>query len=258
MTMNTPLRDWSGRRVWIVGASTGIGAALARQLLLLGARVALSARRPEPLEELARSHPGQALVCPLDVTVAPDVREAFGQIRSAWSGLDAMIYMAGVYQPCNAWDFDAGVGRRLFDVNFTGALHVLEPVVHEFVRARGGHIALVASVAGYRGLPKALFYGATKAALIHLAEGLYVDLAPKGIGVSVVNPGFVRTPLTADNDFRMPALIEPEEAAQQTLRGLARGEFEIHYPKRFTRFVKLASRLPYRWYFPLIHRVTGL
>jgi short-subunit dehydrogenase len=159
--------------------------------------------------------------------------------------------------PLRATEFDAGVARTLFDVNVMGVAHVLDAVLPA-LRASRGHVVILASVAGYRALPKALFYGATKAALINLAEGLYLDLAPEGLSVSVVNPGFVRTPATASNEFRMPALIDAEEAARETLRGLARGEFEIHYPKRFTRWLKLMRVLPYRWYFPLVHKATGL
>ena len=120
------------------------------------------------------------------------------------------------------------------------------------------HDRLVSSVAGYRGLPKSLVYGPTKAALINLTETLYLDLHPKGLGVCVVMPGFVKTPLTAQNDFRMPALIEPDEAAREIVAGLERGDFEIHFPRRFTGWLKLMRLLPYRLYFPAIRRMTGL
>jgi short-subunit dehydrogenase len=120
-----------------------------------------------------------------------------------------------------------------------------------------GTLALVSSVAGYRGLPKSLVYGPTKAAIINLAEALYLDLRPRGIGVCVVNPGFVRTPLTAQNDFHMPALISPEEAAREIVAGLARGAFEIHFPRRFTRVLKLLRVLPYRWYFAAVRRAVS-
>ena len=143
----------------------------------------------------------------------------------------------------------------MIDVNFNGALRLLATVRPDL--RPGGGIAFVASVAGYRGLPKALCYGPGKAALIHLAECLYLDLAPRGIGVWVINPGFVQTRLTAQNDFSMPALQTPEQAALAVLDGFRTGHFEIHFPKRFTRLLKLLSLLPYRWYFPLIRRITG-
>jgi len=128
----------------------------------------------------------------------------------------------------------------------------------EFVGNGRGGIGIVSSVAGYSGLPTGLVYGATKAALINLSETLYLDLAPRGIGVYLINPGFVKTPLTDKNEFTMPALISPGEAALAMVRGFERGEFEIHFPKRFTRWLKILRLLPYRLYFPIIHRFTGL
>ena len=147
-------------------------------------------------------------------------------------------------------------------VNLTGALHLLAAVVPGLLASaqagRAPHLSLVASVAGWRGLPQSLAYGPTKAALINLAETLFLDLRPQGVGVSVVNPGFVDTPLTRQNDFTMPALLTPEQAAQAILRGWERGDFELHFPRRFTLWLKLLRVLPYRWYFPLVHRMTGL
>jgi NADP-dependent 3-hydroxy acid dehydrogenase YdfG len=258
MPLNAPVTDWSAQRVWVVGASTGIGAAIARELLTRGARVALSARSAERLEALSALAPDRSLPVPLDVTDARAVRAAHDTIVAAWGGVDVVLAVAGNYVPLRATEFSADAIGRLFDVNVQGVLNVLGPVLPAMIDRRAGHVAIVASVAGYRGLPKALGYGPTKAALINLAEVLYLDLAPMGVGVHIVNPGFVRTPLTDGNDFKMPALIEPEEAALETLRGLERGEFETHYPKRFTRWLKLLRVLPYRWYFPLVHRITGL
>jgi NAD(P)-dependent dehydrogenase (short-subunit alcohol dehydrogenase family) len=155
----------------------------------------------------------------------------------------------------SADDFSIAVAERLFAVNFLGAAK-MTGVVLPALRAGGG-IAFVASVAGYRGLPKALAYGPGKAALIHFAECLHLDLAPRGIGVWVINPGFVATRLTAKNDFAMPALLTPEQAAGEILAGFRGGRFEIHFPKRFTRIMKLLAHLPYAWSFPLIRRFTG-
>ena len=133
---------------------------------------------------------------------------------------------------------------------------MLNAIIPGMVARQQGHISLISSVAGFRGLPLSLAYGPTKAALINMAETLYLDLQPHGLGVSLINPGFVDTPLTAQNDFHMPALISPDEAAQSILRGWSRGEFEIHFPKRFTRVLKLLRLLPYRLYFPIIRRIT--
>lgn len=258
MSLNPPIGDWRGRRCWIVGASSGIGAALARELAARGARMALSARSAERLQALAGELPhGAAAVMPLDVRDAAAVEAAAASLRSRWGGLDTVVVMAGDYVPMRAWELDLEAERRMVEVNLGGAFHVLAAVLPSFLAERRGAVVLVSSVAGYRGLPRSLVYGPTKAALINLAEALWLDLAPRGIGVTVVNPGFVRTPLTAGNDFAMPALIEPEEAAREIEAGLARGDFEIHFPRRFTRWLKLARLLPYRLYFPAIRKATG-
>ncbi|MGD9600613.1 MAG: SDR family NAD(P)-dependent oxidoreductase [Gammaproteobacteria bacterium] len=256
-TLNPPIRDWRDQRVWIVGASTGIGASLAAALAARGAHVALSARREDLLQELrARLPAGEHVVLPVDVTDATAVARAESYLAARWPAYDRVIVMAGDYRPIDAWQFDLAAAKSLLDVNLVGPLHVLHAVLPR-LRARGrGGVALVSSVAGYRGLPRSLAYGPGKAALINLAESLYFDLHPLGLAVHVVNPGFVRTPLTAQNDFEMPALMAAEEAAAEIVTGLARGDFEIHFPRRFTRLMKLLRWLPYRWYFPLVARRT--
>jgi len=258
MSLNPPLRDWRGLRVWIIGASSGIGAAVGQSLLARGARVALSARSRPQLERAAALHGDDALALPLDVTDAAAVGPALQRLVDAWGGIDFVLLCAGSHQPARAWEFDADAARRLVDVNLNGVLNCLPAVVQQLLRQQCGGIAIVSSVAGYGGLPTSLVYGATKAALINLTETLYLDLAPRGIGVYLINPGFVKTPLTARNTFRMPALISADEAAAEILAGLARGRFEIHFPRRFTRWLKLLRLLPYRWYFALVHQGTGL
>jgi NAD(P)-dependent dehydrogenase (short-subunit alcohol dehydrogenase family) len=168
------------------------------------------------------------------------------------------LYCAGHYAALRATAFDLDQMLLHDKVNYVGALYMLNAVLPVLLRQKSGHISLVASVAGYRGLPNALAYGPTKAALINLAQTLYLDLQPQGIGVSVICPGFVETPLTAQNEFKMPALIQPEDAAREMLGGWAAGEFEIHFPKRFTRFLKALSHLGDGLYFNAIRRVTGL
>lgn len=268
MALNPPIRDWRGRRCWILGASTGIGAALAQHLLGAGARVALSARRREPLEAMAArfasaprgagSEEGGAMVVALDIRDAAAVARALETIVSKWGGLDLAVFMAGDYTPMRAWQLDVEVARGMVDTNLMGCFNGLAPLIPLFMKQGGGTIALVASVAGYRGLPQGLVYGPTKAALINLAETLYLDLRPKGIGVCLVNPGFVKTPLTDQNTFRMPALIGAGEAAREIAAGLERGRFEIHFPRRFTRALKLLRLLPYGLYFRAIRRMTAL
>ena len=258
MSLNPPLREWRGVRVWIIGASSGIGAAVGRRLLAQGARVALSARSGPELERMAAPHGENALALQLDVTVAEAVGPTLQRVVAAWGGVDFVLLCAGSHQPVRAWELDAGAARRLVEVNLNGVLNCLPPVVQQLLEQNSGGIAIVSSVAGYGGLPTSLAYGATKAALINLAETLYLDLAPCGIGVYLINPGFVKTPLTDKNAFRMPALISADEAAAEILAGLARGGFEIHFPRHFTWWLKLLRLLPYRWYFALVHKATGL
>lgn len=260
MSLNPPLRDWRGRRAWLIGASSGIGRATAEALHARGAQVTVSARRVDLLEAFAAAHPG-SVALPLDTADAAQVQAAAAQVL-AGGAPDLVCYCAGYYRDMRATDFDLSVMRRHEQVNYDGALQVLGAVLPGMLAAaragRPGHVSLVSSVAGFRGLPKSLAYGPTKAALIHLAEALYLDLHDLGLGVSVINPGFVATRLTAGNDFSMPALITPEAAAAAILRGWERGQFDIHFPKRFTRWLKLLRVLPYPWYFPAVRRFTGL
>lgn len=214
--------------------------------------MALSARRADKLSLLG---PEDALRLPCDATDAGRLAAARAELLAAWGGVDLVVYLAGDYAPMRADRFDLEKAERLFAVNCLGALRLTAAVLADL--PPGGGIAFVASVAGYGGLPKALAYGPGKAALINFAECLHFDLWPKGIGVWIVNPGFVATPLTANNDFRMPALLTPEQAARALADGFGTGDFEIHFPKRFTRWLKLASLLPYRWYFPLVRSVSG-
>ena len=259
MSLNDPIRTWTDQRVWVVGASQGIGAAIARALIEKGARVALSARSAQRLDALTHLASGnRALAIPFDVTDKAAFAPALARIVETWGGVDLVLLVAGTHRSVRAWEIDDSVARPMVEINLMGVLHALEVVVPRMLEQKHGGIGIMSSVAGYRGLPTSLIYGATKAALINLAETLYLDLRPRGLSVYLINPGFVKTPLTDENAFEMPALISAEEAARQTLRGLERGEFEIHYPKRFTRAMKLLRILPYRWYFAAVHRITGL
>ena len=252
--LNPPLRDWRGKTVWIVGASSGIGQATAAALHARGAQVVVSARKVADLEAFVAAHPGSTAL-PLDATDAAAVHAAADQLL-AQGPLDCVVYCAGHYAAMRATALDLADMQRHTAVNYTGALYVLSAVLPALLARGAGHIALVGSVAGYRGLPNSLAYGPTKAALINLAETLYLDLHDKGIGVSLINPGFVQTPLTAQNNFDMPALLTPAQAAQAILAGWARGRFEIHFPNRFTLWLKALRVLPYRAYFYLVSRAT--
>jgi NAD(P)-dependent dehydrogenase (short-subunit alcohol dehydrogenase family) len=255
--MNPRIDDWSGKRVWVIGASTGIGEATAHLLVDLGARVAFSARNAAKLEETTRGIP-RTLAAPLDVLDHASVVAAAGMITANWGGIDLVLVVAGGYNEMRADSFDLAIARKLIDLNIGGVFNCLDVALPLLLRQGAGGIGLVSSVAGYGGLPKALVYGPTKAALINLSESLYLDLQPRGIAVYQINPGFVDTPLTAHNDFKMPALMSAQDAAQALVDGLEGGQFHIHFPKRFTNTLRLARLLPYRLYFWLIRKVTGL
>lgn len=252
--LNPPMTDWHGKTVWVVGASSGIGQATAAQLHGLGARVVVSARQAQSLNAFVQAHPGsQALA--LDATDAQAVKATAAHLL-AQGPLDCVMYCAGHYTAMRADAMDVPDMKRHFEVNHFGALYVLDAVLPAFIARGAGHISLVGSVAGYRGLPQSLAYGPTKAALINLAETLYLDLHRKGLGVSIINPGFVQTPLTAANDFAMPALLTPEQAASAIVKGWAQGAFEIHFPKRFTLWMQALRVLPNRWFFALAKRLA--
>ena len=258
--LNTPMTDWAGKRVWVIGASTGIGHACAMALAQAGAQVVVSARKIEGFKGMANIYP-----IALDVTDASSVQAAKDAMVSRLlqherlgGELDLVVYCAGHYHAQRATDFDLPEMLRHQEVNYVGALQVLDAVLPLMLKQSQGHISLISSVAGWRGLPNGLAYGPTKAALTHLAETLYLDLQDRGIGVSVINPGFVATPLTAQNTFEMPALITADQAAQAILKGWSRGVFDIHFPKRLTLWLKAMRLLPYRMYFALVRRYTGI
>lgn len=287
--LNTPIREWAGRRVWIVGASSGIGEALALALARRGARLALSARGRERLEAVCAAcdaaagagptagdagalanaavepahcaespAPAGVLALALDLSRAGEIERARDRLLAAWGGIDLVVFNAGTYRPLRAWELTAEAVRETLETNLVGTMSGTAAVLPTLLAQGHGAIALVGSVAGYGGLPKALVYGPSKAALINFAEVLHLDLSPRGIGVFLIDPGFVATPLTAQNDFAMPALQTPAQAAAAIVDGFARGDFEIHFPKRFTRALKLLQLLPRRLYFALIRRATGL
>ena len=268
MALNPRVRSWTGRTVWLVGASTGIGRATASRLHALGARVIVSARNRAALDRFVAEHPRSDALA-LDATDRAAMRDAAAHIVRVYGRIDLAMYCAGTYSAMRATAFDFDIAERHVQVNYVGALVMLDAVLpHLLAQARAGkqgaqrqfrgHISLVSSVAGYRGLPHSLAYGPTKAALINLAETMHLDLEPLGVGVSVINPGFVETPLTAQNAFRMPALITPEEAALAIVRGWEAGDFEIHFPKRFTLWLKALRHLGYGAYFAAVRRSTGL
>jgi short-subunit dehydrogenase len=244
-----------GKHIWLVGASEGIGAALAVKLAASGAHVALSARNEQALQALAATLVLSPLVLPLDVTDQTSVDAAWARLSTEWPIVDMVIYNAGTYEPLDAQHFDLAKIERMLNVNFSGALRVLSHVLPHFIARNSGHIALVGSVAGYRGLPAALGYGASKSAMIHLAENLKADLGATNITVQIINPGFVKTRLTDKNDFTMPFIITAEKAADYIVAGLQSKRFEIHFPKCFSWILKFLALLPASVYFALIKKM---
>ena len=250
---------FSGKRVGVIGASSGIGEACAKTLLLKGAKVALSSRRAERLNEIALTGTiDQSLVIPIDVTDDAQLQDGYKTILNAWGGIDLLLFVSGVYTPLRATYFDFKIAEKTIDANLLGPMRAVALVMPEMLKAHSGHIAIVGSVAGYSGLPKALAYGPSKAAIINFCENLYYDLLPTGVSVHMISPGFVATEATAKNDFEMPALISAEEAASEILAGIQKGEFDIHFPKRFTRFLKFLRILPYPIYFWIVRRFVKI
>ncbi|XLZ70896.1 SDR family NAD(P)-dependent oxidoreductase [Massilia sp. SR12] len=253
--LNRRIENWEGKRVWLVGASSGIGAALAAEALAAGARVALSARRVEQLQAVAAGHP-HALILPFDALDQAAWPVAYRNACQQFGGIDLVVFCAAEYRPERSWEVTPAGAARTLGINLGSVYSGLATVLPEMLARGSGGIAIVASVAGYLGLPKASVYGPSKAALINLAELLYTDLHPRGLDVYLINPGFVRTQLTARNDFSMPALQTPEAAARAIRRGMAAGRFEIHFPWRFTMLVKLVRLLPYRLRFALLAQLA--
>ncbi len=233
----------AGSRVWITGASSGIGAALADELLARGAHVAISARRADRLEEVSK---GRMTVVPLDVTDHEAVLAAADRVRSELGDIDMVIFNAGSWTQTNVQEWDAAAFRRQVEVNLLGTNSGLAAVLPRMLERSSGTIVIVASVAGYRGIPGSEAYGATKAALLNLAESLRADLAPVGIRVQAVSPGFVRTEMTETNTFRMPFLIDVDEAATSIADGLESDRPEIVFPFKMAASMKLLQLLPQR------------
>ena len=252
--LNVPIVDWTNKSVWLIGASSGIGMACAIELASLGAKVAVSARSMEALNAFVRDH-STSIAVDIDVMNIDSIEKAFNVVKNH-QGIDVVIYCAGHYLEQSAGQYNLAEMVKHNDINYLGLCRVLSYILPPLMSQGYGHIGMISSVAGYQGLPKSLAYGPTKAALINLSESLYFDLHDLGIGVSLINPGFVQTPLTAQNNFHMPALISADVAAREMVKGWGKGDFEIHYPKRFTRVLKLLKLFPYALYFKLIKSAT--
>jgi short-subunit dehydrogenase len=243
----------AGSRIWVTGASSGIGAALARELEGRGAHVAISARRKDKLDEVAG---GRMHVEPVDVTDKDAMLAAADSIRSAFGGIDVVVLNAGAWDQVRVDRWDSEVFRRHFDVNLMGVVHGVESVLPAMLEARAGLIVGIASVAGYRGLPNSEAYGTTKAAQINLLESLRVDLRRHGVKVQTVCPGFVKTEMTERNTFPMPFIVSAERAAREIAEGIAKEKPEVVFPLPMMLLMKTARFVPVAAWGALLSRAA--
>lgn len=245
---------------WITGASTGIGRALALELAGQGHTVAATARSAEKLEELvekAKPLAGKILAFPGDVTVESDMADCVAAIEKDAGPITLAVFNAGNYFPTRGERLETGNFVRTYEINVFGVINGCVHAVNRMKRRRKGHVLFVASASGYGGLPLASAYGASKAAVINMAEALKFDFDKMNIRIQVVVPGFVETPLTEGNRFPMPALMQADDAARRIAKGIARGGFELSFPRRFTWWLKLVNLLPYPLYFEVMNRFMG-
>lgn len=241
------MRDWIGKRYWIVGASAGLGRAVAKQVSATGAIVILSARNEGDLNDLAQECPGRTEVVPVDVSSD----ESVAQAAQAIGHVDGIVYLAGVYWPQSAREWNAEQVTQMLDINLTGAARVLGQVVPQMVERDSGHIVITGSLSGFRGLPGAIGYVPSKAGIMSLAESMYVDLRKTGVQVQLINPGYVRTRLTDKNSHTMPFIMEPEEAARIYVEHMNGDRFTKSYPAFFASLFRFSQFLPNFIYYRL-------
>lgn len=240
---------------WVTGASSGIGRAVALKLADGGWQVAASARSADKLDALVAERPGSIHAYPLDITDGEAATETVRSIEQALGPIDLALFSAGSYKRESARTFDASALAEMVDLNVTGTGNSLQAIIEPMMRRRSGQIAVIASVAGYIGLPGGGFYGATKAALINLCEALRPQLEREGVKLQLISPGFVDTPLTKKNDFPMPFLTSQEKAADAIVSGLQSGRFEIVFPWQMAVAMKFLRALPYALSLPITRRM---
>ena len=241
------------KKIWVTGASTGIGRAVAEKFSKEGWRVAISARREELLKNIAQDN--NIFDYPLDVTDEKKVEEVFRKILEDFKSIDLCIFNAGTYEPKLEKEISQEQIRKTMEVNFFGVVNCIKAVEKYFKNVKNGHISIVSSIAGYRGLPNSSGYGPSKAALSNLAESLYFDFKKHNVKISLISPGFIKTPMTDKNEFRMPFIKSPEFAAEKIYNGLIKSNaFEITFPKQLTIIFKLFKFLPNRIYLFLINK----
>jgi short-subunit dehydrogenase len=241
------VNDWAGKKYWLVGASEGLGEALAHKLSAAGVHLVLSARNEDKLHALAEALPGRADVVPMDVSESASVKAAAERVGD----IDGVVQLAGVYWPFGAKSWDADQATAMADINFTGAMRLMGVVVPKFVERGTGHIVLTGSLSGFRGLPNAAAYTSSKAGVMTLAESLYADLHRTDVKVQLVNPGFIKTRLTDKNDFTMPFIMEPEEAARAFFEHMNTDAFKRSFPTVFSWVFRGSQFLPDWLYYRL-------
>lgn len=244
------MRDFVGKRYWIVGASEGLGRAFSEQMSKAGAELILSARNAERLTELAEALPGKAQAAPLDIT---DL-DACKQVAEEFGPFDGVVFLAGVYWPIGAQDWDAEKVSTMCDINLTGCANTIGAAIQDMVARDRGHVVIIGSLSGFRGLPGAIGYAASKAGTMALAESMYCDLRKTGVSVQLANPGFIRTRLTDKNDFSMPFLMEPEEAAREVFEFMQTNRFKKSFPTVFSWVFRGSQFLPDWLYYRLFGR----
>ena len=243
------------KKIWITGASSGIGKSVAEKFANEGWKVAVSARRKELLDELAKNP--NIVSFPLDVTNRNQINEVFKNILDNFGELDICLFSSGTYEPKDEQNIDPDKIKNVINVNFLGVIDCVKSVERYFKDKKSGHISIVSSIAGYRGLPNSSGYGPSKAALTNFSESIYFDFKKFGVRVSVISPGFIKTPLTDKNEFPMPFLKTPEYAAEKIFNGLVKSSaFEIHFPKGLTLTLKFLRILPYRLYLFLVDKLV--
>ena len=244
------------KTIWITGGSTGIGKALAIKFANEGWNVAISARRENLLKELSDRYENISPF-PLDVTDKENCKNIFNKVKEKFGEIDICFFSTGTWDPKKEKDIDVEQIENVFKINFFGTVNSIKAVEEYYKNRNEGTIAIVSSIAGYRGLPNSTGYGPSKSALNNLAESLYFDFGRHNVRVCLVSPGFIKTPMTDKNDFKMPFLKTPEFAADKIYDGLVNKKiFEIHFPKELTLTLKFFSILPYKLYFYLVKKLT--
>jgi short-subunit dehydrogenase len=253
------------KNCWIIGASSGIGYELAIKFYKNGFNVIASARTQKNLEDLKQlnendrqnnqNNYGKLSIAVLDVEDEQSINNAFEKILNEYQKIDLVIFASALYERMLLENFDLKLAKKIMHVNFDGFLNVLNSVYPFFKKNRQGHIAVIASVAGYSGLPQSMSYGASKSALINLCEGIYPEMLSNNVHLTIINPGFVKTKLTAKNNFVMPFIIDANTASDIIYKGLIKKKFEIHFPSKFTIILKFLRIIPYKFYLPIINKI---